>query len=65
MYIYYKVNNINDFNFLITFLYFEKHPYYNHVKINSLYVILLYAAISRNPLIAYSEGYLYFILQLN
>jgi hypothetical protein len=58
MYIYFKVTLIS---FLIAFLYFRTHSYYNHIKINSLHVILLYASISRNTLIAYNKGYLYFI----
>jgi hypothetical protein len=43
------------FNFWTAFLYFGMHPYYNHIKVNSLY-----ADISGNTLITYNKGYLNF-----
>jgi hypothetical protein len=39
-------------NFRCWIFYFGTHPYFTHVKINSLYAISLYATISRNELIA-------------
>jgi hypothetical protein len=57
MYIYCEVSNVVCiYKPWILFLCLGMHPYYNHVKDNSLYMILLYTAISMNPVTAHNEG---------